>query len=187
MTINMEVKKHALQQLQDGSWKLTFIVHGDDMSMELVMAAMGSPYGLAMVPIKYDDTPPNLDHFKPIVKEEYFPDGTDSAKEVGLDGAITQFTVAKREDKSEGEKLRQRACILCKKASFQNFLVMTGYANRGSEQEATKSLYNICKIKSRVELITNLEARELFRKLDAEYKEWGKPSIEEQYKHNLDL
>ena len=88
-------------------------------------------------------------------------------------------------EKSEGEKLMQRACILCGEGSFQNFLVMSGYANQRTTLEATNSLYNICKIKSRAEIVTNLEARELFRELVAEYTEWRKPSVENQYEDNL--
>lgn len=55
MTINMEVKKHAMQQLQDGHWKLTLTVHPEDMTVELLQAPMGTPYGLAMVKIDYDN------------------------------------------------------------------------------------------------------------------------------------
>jgi hypothetical protein len=55
MTIKMEVKKHKLEQLQSGEWKLTLTVHNDDMSMELVQAAMGHPYMAVMEAIDYDN------------------------------------------------------------------------------------------------------------------------------------
>lgn len=181
MTINMEVKKHALQQLQDGSWKLTFMVHSDDMSMELVMASMGSPYGLAMVPIQYDDTPPNLDHFteyemKPL-SDEKKAEGRAIIKRMG--------------EKSEGEKLRQRACILCGEGKFQQYCIELGYfyttsdtgdVRFGKESTATNCIYAECNIESRRELVTNKEAQTLFLELMEQYNDW---KFENNYDDNL--
>jgi len=177
MAINMEVKKDGLLQKQDGSWKLTLTVNGDDMSMEIIQAAMGSPYGLAMVPIQYDDTPPNLDHFtdykmKPL-SEEKKVEGHAIIKRMG--------------EKSEGEKLRQRACILCGDKDFHRFIYTSyGWADGNiSEELIIEWLYQKCNIKSRTELVTNKEAQEKFRELDRKYKEWCKPSVDDQYEDNL--
>tara|TARA_R110002126_G_scaffold196305_1_gene344287 strand:- start:859 stop:1431 length:573 start_codon:yes stop_codon:yes gene_type:complete len=174
MTINMEVKKDGLLQKQDGSWKLTLTVNGDDMSIELIQAAMGSPYGLAMVPIQYDDTPPNLDHFESYKENR---------------NVTTKITT----EKSEGDKLRQRACILCGEASFQKYVqevyVSLDECELGETAEnlARCMIVDECNIDSRKELVTNKEAQEKFRELDRAYIEWGKPSVDEQYKHNLEM
>ena len=105
MTINMEVKKTKLEQLGNGDWKLTVTIHHEDMSMELVKAAMGSPYGMALVPIKYDDTPPNLDHFTTEIRGV-----NPCAARVDTAGETAGY----QKVKSEGEKLLAIAHIRCK-------------------------------------------------------------------------
>ena len=164
MTINMEVKKDGLQQLQSGSWKLTLTVNAEDMSMEIMQAPMGTPYGLAMVPIQYDDTPPNLDHFT-------------SYKE-------NSNATTKVAEKTEGDKLRERACILCKEKDFQTYVNQIG-AYGYNEAGARLFIYVECEIESRKTLVTCEAAQVLFKNMDRQYKEWLNP-IEDQYKDNLE-
>ena len=153
MTINMEVKKHAMQQLQDGHWKLTLTVHPEDMPIDLLQAPMGTAYGLAMVPIDYD----NPDVGKPIT------------------------------EKTEGEKIRERACILCKDPTFQNFITKMTWEVEDvyKEPHARSHLLKYCGIESRKELVTNKAAQEKFKELDRKYKDWLNP-IEERYKDNFE-
>ncbi len=178
MTINMEVKKDGLHQLQSGSWKLTLTVNAEDMSMEIIQAAMGSPYGLAMVPIKYDDTPPNLDHF---TTSESHPNYIRTLSE-------DQTKVRRRlgEEKSEGVKIKERACILCKEEKFQEYVFACGWAvpidAYTEENHARYFVMEKCNIKSRKELVTNKEAQEKFKELDQKYKDWG---YENRYEENL--
>ena len=89
-------------------------------------------------------------------------------------------------EKSEGEKLLQRACILCGEYDFHHFLgLRMENVNLRREELATKHIYMVCNISSRKELVTNKEAQETFRELDRAYIEWGKPSVDEQYQDNL--
>ena len=48
----MEVKKDGLRQTQDGIWKLTLTVHPNDMSVDLMVAPMGTIYQVAMVEVE---------------------------------------------------------------------------------------------------------------------------------------
>lgn len=151
MTIKMEVKKHALQQLQDGSWKLTLTVHHEDMSMEIIQAAMGAPYGMVMVPIDYDN---------PDVREN------------------------RTTEKSEGEKLRIRACALCNEQEFQKFSAETymGIVNPNATHSRNHIL-SVCNIDKRLELRTNPEAQEKFKKL---LEEFDKYKNSKRYSVNLE-
>jgi len=146
MTLNMEVKKHAMQQLQDGSWKLTVTIHPSDMPMELLQAPMGTPYGLAMIPIDYDN--PDVSKMESTQKE-----------------------------KSEGEKLRERACILCQEEEFQSWIIeldTPGFHNySGMVLDFCKNaVYKHCNIKSRSELATNKEAQTKFRQILDRFNQW---------------
>jgi len=124
-----------------------------------------------------------------IINKEYLPNGTDAAKELGMDGPITQFTVTKREEKSEGEKLRIRAVMLCKEESFHRFVAQSGFELLADTTEEDNEI--ICKeyilvscgINSRAELTKDKRAQSHFRILDEAYKEWCKPSVEEQYSY----
>ena len=53
----MEVKKDAMRQNQDGSWKVTINVHPDDMSSEFLSDAMGQRYMTVFVAIGDDEQP----------------------------------------------------------------------------------------------------------------------------------
>lgn len=88
--------------------------------------------------------------------------------------------------KSEGEKLRQRACILCGEYQFWQFLDTFRMGKVTCDDHARVVFYGLCNISSRKELVTNKEAQEKFKELDRVYIEWSKPSVDETYKHNLE-
>ena len=150
MTIQMEVKKHKLEQLQSGEWKLTLTVHSGDMSMELIQAEMGHPYMAVMEAVDYDN-----------------PKHTDNH---------TADTPIVTQEKTEGEKLRTRAVMLCKNDSFKKYL-------EGNDPRTF--ICDYCGIESRSEIATNIDAQRKFNYILQEYGEWLNP-IDEQYKDNLD-
>lgn len=82
--------------------------------------------------------------------------------------------------KTEGEKLRTRAVLLCKDKLFQEYAaILPEYA---SEYAAIMHLKNECDIESRSELAHNIEAQTKFKELLAKYDTW---KLENQYKDNL--
>lgn len=164
MTINMEVKKHKLEQLQNGSWKITFTVHSDDMSMEVIQAAMGAPYGLAMVPIDYDN-----------------PETKQIVHSAGGRGICVETIPI---EKSEGDKLRIRAVMLCKDKEFHEWVHEEMHSGlMKGEGDSISYIRGTCNIKSRSELTTDVVAQERFRELDQKFKDWKN---ERRYKDNLD-
>lgn len=53
----VEARKHALRQQQDGCWILTLKVHSNDMPEDIMKAAMGQRYVCAMVAVGDDEKP----------------------------------------------------------------------------------------------------------------------------------
>jgi hypothetical protein len=80
--------------------------------------------------------------------------------------------------KTEGERIRTQACILCGKQKFWDYM---GVADNKS---ATEALYEQCGIESRKELVSNEEAQAAFKNLNQQYNDWLNP-LEEQYAENL--
>lgn len=89
-------------------------------------------------------------------------------------------------EKSEGDKLRERACILCKERHFQIFCEYLDKDIIVANEDAARDFMLVyCKIKSRKELVTDTAAQLRFDNLIFNYMEWLKPSIDEQYPDNL--
>jgi hypothetical protein len=152
--INFEVKKDGMRQMQDGIWKLSLTVLPEDMPMELLQAPMGTPYGLAMVPIDYDNPEPV------------------TSIDIGIPtDPDTGITVS---EKSEGDKIRVRAVMLCKDAEFQKYLFgNVNPSHPGTNETAAKiHITTQCDISSRSELTENKEAQAKFRELDSQFTEW---------------
>ena len=79
-------------------------------------------------------------------------------------------------EKTEGEKLRTRAVLLCKEKMFQNFI---GACN---EEAAKLHIYRTCGISSRSEIAKSWEAKRAFIGIDEGYKGW---LFEQQHADNL--
>jgi len=170
MTLNMEVKKDALRQTQDGIWKLTVTVHPSDMPVDLMIAPMGTRYGLAMV----------------VIEDEQCANNAQSSSSKSSNSSVSANNAHTQNEKSEGDKIRIRAVILCKDDLFRNYLRSIIYVTAKDED----GLYDTCKdfilrqcdIESRSELTTNKEAQEKFRQLDQKFKDW---QFEQKYPDNL--
>ena len=57
VALQVEAKKHALRQQQDGCWILTMKVHQNDMPSEIMKAAMGQRYVCALVAVDENEQP----------------------------------------------------------------------------------------------------------------------------------
>lgn len=86
--------------------------------------------------------------------------------------------------KTEDERIRTRAVLVCKDQSFWEFLNVTYHAKVDRTDGATRFLYNHCNIESRGELAHNKYAQDKFKNLDREFMQWQNP-IEKQYADNL--
>ncbi len=86
---------------------------------------------------------------------------------------------------TEGEKLRIRAVLLGKDSQFQEYMnavVPSSVKGLPSETEVAWWIKGMCKIKSRSELATNLDAQQKFRELLEKFKNW---QFENNHKDNL--
>jgi len=142
----IELKKDALSQKQSGDWKASFTLQADDMPDYLLTSPMGRRFYVVFVDADAYDESEGENHN---VKTKITP------------------------EKSDGEKMRQRACILCKDAEFQCFLVRVYFCSgQCSEAAAKATLCNICNIESRSELTANRDAQMKFIELMDKFDTW---------------
>lgn len=89
------------------------------------------------------------------------------------------------EKKTEGEKLRIRAVLLCKNKDFQSYIYHTVGDNnlwRPNEESAKQYMLKTCCIDSRSELVTDKDAAQTFLNIEDSFKDW---LFEQQHQHNL--
>lgn len=90
--------------------------------------------------------------------------------------------------KTQGEKIRTTAAILCKNVKFQEYIFELNknktVTYEKSEEAAKLYICANCKIYSRSELSTNEHAQKVFKQINRNYLEWTNP-IEEKYADNL--
>ncbi len=91
--------------------------------------------------------------------------------------------------KTDGDRARIRAVMLCKEEKFYTFLLNTkaaptkgAYQNK--EEWCIECLYTKCDISSRSELTYNVEAQKKLKQLERSYQNWLFPA-EEIYADNL--
>ena len=149
MTVNFEVKKDGLRQTQDGIWKLTLTVLPEDMPIELMKAPMGSVYGLAMVPIDYDN---------PDARENRGTGKSEGEKVLALSHIRC--------------KDKEFQAFIEKQSGLQNSGIRMKGEYQTAEQWCVTSLRDYCNIKSRSELTTDVAAQEKLRELDRKFKKW---------------
>lgn len=89
--------------------------------------------------------------------------------------------------KTEGEKLRTNAVMLCKDAQFQEFarncLTHPDGIYGLNEQGARAAIVDYCGITSRSELATNVGAQEKLKELIAKFNDW---LFLQQHKENIE-
>ena len=72
----------------------------------------------------------------------------------------------------DGQRAVRKAAILCRDPDFWDFLYDDLQIMDKSEKEATEWMRNYLNIQSRSELNTNVEARQMFEKLDEKFEVW---------------
>lgn len=89
----------------------------------------------------------------------------------------------KKCDKTEGEKLRIKAVMLCKQQDFQEF-ILDIFAPQLPDRElnARQIIYELCSIKSRSDLTIDIKAQNKFHELLSQYESW---KLGRQYNDNL--
>lgn len=70
-TLQMEVKKDGLSQLQSGAWKMTLTVHPNDMHEAIMKAPMGTRYVAVLVEVGDDEQPKPVMDFETAVNTIY--------------------------------------------------------------------------------------------------------------------
>jgi hypothetical protein len=63
------------------------------------------------------------------------------------------------------------AGLMCRNERFQNWLMLSGHADKADEDSAVEAIRNICGIKSRAEFATNEEARNNFLQIKREFEQ----------------
>ncbi len=158
----IEVKKDSLRQTQNGDIKIGFVIQHLDMPDYLFSDVMGKRYYVVFVDADaYDEQ-----------------NGITEQKEIVPNSPGTK-------EQTEGEKLRTRAVMLCKDAKFQEYMntaVPSSVKGLPSETEVAWWIKGVCNIKSRSELVYNIDAQLKFRELLHRYKDW---QFENNYSENL--
>lgn len=152
----IEVKKDSYKQCQNGITRMGFTFAHSDIPEQVKDAELGHRYYVVFVDADmYDES----------------------------EGKCTQVADSSTSDnlspveKSEGDKIRERACILCGDRDFQEWLGLY------SEESTASYMRRYCNIKSRSELTTNKEAQAKFKELDRKFKSW---KFEQRYADNLE-
>ncbi len=196
MTDNMiELKKDSLRQMQSGDIKLGFTIQHNDMPDYLFSDPMGKRYYVVFIDADhYDETEGKCDSQNHNETAEITPDKTCPIP-------TNDVRIEKQpsiNEKSEGDRIRVRAIMLCKEKAFQEYRERfdarprchTHNDDHGGEwttdmtgEEAAKGfILDKCNIKSRSELTTDKEAQRLFKQLDQKYKDW---QFEQRHADNL--
>lgn len=173
-----ECKKDGLRQNQDGSAKVTFNIHPDDMPADLWRDPMGQRYMAVLVPLEDDETP--RDKNKGAAGSQQ-PNGFVSH---GDDAPRPEQSCDKSghpHKKRWGElSYAERAGIVCNDPQFYTFL-RTEDPDRwmeilfGAEDEksgAAQYIREYCGVDSRADLAKSPKAAEKFEYLHGQFRMW---------------
>lgn len=155
----IEAKLDSFQKLQENLTKVGFKIQHSDIPDYLAAAALGKRYYLVFV------------------------DADDYDEREGRSIVTKPETNC---DKTEGEKLRIRAVMLCEDRNFQIYVSKSTIHHEtwlaDNVQGATRYIYECCRIKSRSEIATDIVAQNKFKELLEDFKSW---QTEQQYSENL--
>jgi len=172
----IECKKDIYKQYQKGITRMGFTFKHSELPAAVKDAELGHRYYIVFVDADvYDESMGKAPPLNCYNKNS---------------NATTKIAIEKQPSKNEmteaeklGDKLRQRACILCKEERFIRFMIGLGYIIFNGE-DATEALYKELNIKSRTELVTNTEAQEKFIELIERFDSW---KIEKKYAKNIEM
>ena len=143
-TYQIEVKKDAMRQNQDGVWKLTLTLHPQDVPTALFGDPMGQRYMLVLAPINDEEQPRQA-----------------------APGASGDAPPAERQEK-DSDRLVKSAGALASDPLFAR------YANEKGADDPVKYIRAECGIKSRSELAWNTVAQQNYKRLYAQFRDWEK-------------
>lgn len=171
----VELKKNGLGQVQSGDWKASFTLQAADMPDYLLTSPMGKRFYVVFVDADDYDA-------QDTSKMEI----TDDVRKYGRKFPSPEPIKEVYTERTEGEKLRTRAVLLCKDSQFQDFAayntIFSLKAGLEAEEVAKKYILRLCRIDSRGELASRVAAQIEFEELLERYKDW---QAENQYSENL--
>jgi len=141
----IEVKLDAYRKLQDNITKIGFTFKHDEIPEHLSSAALGKRYYLVFVDADwYDES-----------------GGATGNKLTPVESVESASPIP---DKTEGKTVLALSHIRCEDKEFWCFVpALMGAADY---------IYKYCNIKSRSELVTNIDAQKKFRELDKKFDAW---------------
>lgn len=171
--LTIEVKKDRMSQRQNGDWAITFVLHPNDLSKELMQPPMGTRYIMALCEVQENGEPvvssPPFAPPSPVTTDQ--PASAASIPDTGA-GAGRVKTPA------------QMAGFLCTLPAFQRFLVETHssrWNNAASSAVAfdpeTIAAYVVrqwCGVYSRADIILGSQAARALNELLGQFRAWEK-------------
>ncbi|PZQ45007.1 MAG: hypothetical protein DI551_08725 [Micavibrio aeruginosavorus] len=145
----MEVKKHALSQLQDGSVKVTFTIHPQEVDQRLYADLMGQRYVAVIVPLNDDDTPK-------------VSGGHASQQTAAPEAPIPPAPFSKWSEL----KYVVRAGILAENEDFMAYAALQKF------DDAAEYIRDVCGVQSRREIDINPKSREAFDRMHNSFTHW---------------
>lgn len=144
--LQVEAKKHALRQQQDGCWILTLKVHQHDMPQQIMTAAMGARYVMALVEIGDDEHP--------------LPPHPAEAAPRPVHAAPQPLPVGENKSRRPFTELSpaQQAGMLCNEQAFAKFLQEKHYRvwmrcdDLNDQRRCANVVRELCKVDSRAEI-----------------------------------
>lgn len=140
--MQIQAKKDAMRQVQDGTWRIGFTVLPEDVPIELMTAPMGTIYNIAIV----------------------------NAEDEAHEAVYEEVKFEKPKRNFEDLPPSNQAALLCERADFQFFLI--GYNTLSGAEIAADEIRHRCGVKSRSELDKNPVALAEFRKIQSEFSAW---------------
>lgn len=167
--INCEMRKIGDRQSKDGR-VVSFVLHPDEIPAELVNAAVGTRYMVALVELNDDESPK--------VQQTMGGAAPDNMQTKNEPNEVVQPAVPNAPVRRAHSYAKQ-AGIFCQDMTFQSFVIWkTGGAWPGvSDKKALSErtafyVRQWCNVNSRSELIAGTPVGNAWEKLTAEYEVW---------------
>lgn len=150
-TIQFEAKKDKLNQLQDGTWKLTLTIHPEDITL-LANASMGQQFMCVLAPVDGGEPAEIAQKEKREWKDLKY---VEQAGILCSQHEFWDFLMLKKGN------LWSDTVISLNKKGLNN-----------ADDIAAECVRSICKVQSRKELDTNSMGQSRYRELQREYLSW---------------
>lgn len=170
MASHFEAKLHGFRRTQDGV-VISYVVHPQDLSAEMAMAALGTRYMVAFSQIGDDE--------KPITNGATVAGSTDRINGQEPDGngnrdgnSSKGVTAGKDRQPFNGLKLSNQAALRCNDEQFKVYLMDEYPSVSAKYNDAADVVRELCSVKSRAEFDNNVSSASHWRDLESEYQDW---------------